>query len=178
VPRAVKRLPLKVKHLILDKYAAFLPISEVQKAVFAETGIHIPLPVIARYDVSKPACAISQPLRDYAAAARKAYVDGVANVAIAHQAHRLRLVGKLIDKASTSKDFSAALKGLELAAKEMGGVLAGHSVVEHRGVVGHVHANIEDARREVAMRLAQVVEGGMLLPAAAPEPEAPAPPTP
>jgi hypothetical protein len=139
--------------------------------LLSETGIAIPLDVLAKYDVSKPKCAISQALKDHYAECRKHYIERTADVAIAHQAHRLRLVSRLIEKASSSKDFNAALKGLELAAKEMGGALSGHSVVEHRGTVGHVHANLEDARREVAMRLSQVVEGGTLLPA--PTPQAP-----
>jgi hypothetical protein len=69
---------------------------------------------------------------------------------VSHQAHRLRLIGDIVSKATTAKDFGNALKGLELAAKEMGGL---GTVVEHKGIVSHVHGSIEDARRELADRL-------------------------
>jgi hypothetical protein len=83
-------------------------------------------------------------------------------VAIAHQAHRLRRYETLVDKAEKAKDFSAALKGLELAAKEMGGVLEGRTTVKHEGSVEHRHLSIEDQRAELAMRLSAVIEGGTL----------------
>ncbi len=69
----------------------------------------------------------------------------------------------MVEKATKSKDYNAALKGLELAAKEMGGVLEGKTTVRHEGSVAHVHGSLEDMRLELAMRLAQHVDGGTRL---------------
>lgn len=111
---------------------------------------------------------MGQALRTLFDETRKRYVTDVASVAIAHQAHRLRLVSRVVEKATNSKDYAAALKGLELAAKEMGGALTAQHVVRHEGTVGHVHATVEEARRELAARLSTVVAGGLLLSVATP----------
>jgi hypothetical protein len=153
-----------VKEFIVEKLAQFQSHKQVVAAVEAQFGITLHGLTIIKYDPQHRHCALGKRLRTLYDETRKAWVEGVKEVAISHQAQRLRLIDRVVEKATTSKDYAAALKGLELAAKEMGGVLEGKSIVEHRGGVTHIHANIEDARREVAMRLAQVVDGGLLLP--------------
>lgn len=117
------------------------------------------------YDASRRGCSLGKKLRAYFDEVRREYVTNASSVAIAHQAHRLRRYEEIADSALKSKDFSSALKALELAAKELGGVLEGKQTVEHRGSISHVHGSVEDMRQELAMRLQQVVDGGTLLPA-------------
>ena len=150
----------------------------IQREVSNRFGLMLDLRALARYDAQRPNAQLGRSLRTYYAECRKAYIEGVRDVAISHQAHRLRLVSRIVDKATTSKDYANALKGLELAAKEMGGVLAGQHVVRHEGQIAHVHATLDEARAEVAARLAQVIDGGLLLPAPlTPTTEGDVPPT-
>lgn len=158
-------LPQAVKEHIVEKLAQFQSHRQVIASVSANYGISLHGLTLQNYDPQHRNCRLGKRLRLLYDETRKAWVEGVKEVAISHQAQRLRLIDRVVEKATSSKDYAAALKGLELAAKEMGGVLEGKSIVEHRGGVTHIHANIEDARREVAMRLAQVVDGGLLIPA-------------
>jgi hypothetical protein len=88
---------------------------------------------------------------------RARYVEEAADIAISHQAHRLRRLEAVHDAAMRAKDFTNAIKALEVAAKELGGL--GETVtVKHSGTVGHVHATIDEARAEVTMRLAGLLE--------------------
>jgi len=159
-----KGLPIEVKRFIVESFACFQDISTIQREVAKRYGIAADLRTIAKYDARRPQCAMGKALRLYYAQCREAYVQGVAEVAVAHQAHRLRLLSRIVDKATTSKDYANAIKGLELAAKEMGGALTSQHTVKHEGTVAHVHATVEEARAEITARLQQVVDGGLLLP--------------
>ena len=159
------------KRFIVESFACFQGVSEIAAELKRRWQIEPDLRHIAQYDARRPQCAMGKSLRLYYDQCRKAYVEGVAEVAISHQAHRLRLLGRVIEKANNSKDFNAAIKGLELAAKEMGGALSGQHVVRHEGMIGHVHATVEEAKAEIASRLTQVLEAGtLLLPAVATPP--------
>lgn len=167
---ARSRLPLEIKRFAVESFACFQDVTTIQQEIARRWGIALDARSVAKYDCRRPQCSVGQALRKLYAESRANYVNGVAEVAIAHQAHRLRLVTRLVDKATNSKDYAAALKGLELAAKEMGGALSGNVTVRHEGTIGHVHATVEEARAELAARLTQVVEGGLLV-------ALPAPPT-
>jgi hypothetical protein len=168
-PLPVRRgLPNEVKQFIVESFACFQPHSVVIAEVAKRYGIALDGRTLCTYDPRHRNCRIGPRLRSLYDEARRSYVEGTVEVAIAHQAHRLRLVSRIVEKATTSKDYAAALKGLELAAKEMGGALSGQTTVRHEGMIGHVHATVEEARAEISARLAQVVEGGLLLPAPPP----------
>ena len=156
-------LTLEQKRFIVESFACFQGVNEIAAGLKQRWNVKLDQRHIATYDARRPTARLGRGLRLYYDQCRKAYVEGVAEVAIAHQAHRLRLVTRIVEKATTSKDYAAALKGLELAAKEMGGALSGHTTVRHEGMIGHVHATVEEARAELAARLTQVVEGGTML---------------
>ena len=106
-------------------------------------------------------CGLSKKLHAYYREVRERYVQGAADIAITHQAHRLRRLEEVHQAAMRAKDFTNAIKALEVASKELGGL--GETVtVKHSGTVGHVHASLEDARTEVAMRLAGLIERAQL----------------
>lgn len=169
LPLGRSGLPNEVKEFIVESFACFQTHKTVHAQVLQRFGLDLDGRLLCSYDPAHRHCRLGKRLRALHATIRKAYIENTAEVAISHQAQRLRLIGQVVEKAQSSKDYAAALKGLELAAKEMGGVLEGRSIVEHRGGMVHVHTNVEDARREVAMRLAQIVDGGLLLPAAVPD---------
>jgi hypothetical protein len=156
---------MEQKRFIVESFACFQDISSIAAELAKRWQIKPDYRHIAQYDARRPQCSMGKALRRLYVETRERYVEGVSEVAIAHQAHRLRLVGRIVEKATNSKDYAAALKGLELAAKEMGGALSGQTTVRHEGMIGHVHATVEEARAEISARLAQVVEGGLLLPA-------------
>jgi len=164
-------LTIEQKKFIVESFACFQGVSAIAAEYLRRWGVSLDHRLIASYDPRRPSARVGKALRLYYDQCRKAYVEGVAEVAIAHQAHRLRLLGRVIEKANNSKDFNAAIKGLELAAKEMGGALSGQHVVRHEGTIGHVHATVEEARAEITARLTQVVEGGLLLAAPSPTEE-------
>jgi hypothetical protein len=163
-PRHVGRLPQNIRTRILELFAQFQPLRLVREAIKTEFGRDLADATLSAYDASRASCRLSKAQRDQFDALRKAYVEGAAGVAIAHQAHRLRKYEDVYDKALKAKDFSAALKAMELAAKEMGGVMTNTSTVKHEGKVEHRHMSLDDAKAELAMRLSAMVDGGQLEP--------------
>lgn len=157
----------EVKIRIVELFAQFWTAATIAKQIELEFGKVLDIKQIAAYDPSKASTSVGVKLRKVYDEIRADYISKSGAMAMAHQAHRLRLIGEIVEKATTARDFGNAIKGLELAAKEMGGVLEGRSVVTHQGAIAHVHGTVEDARQEVAMRLASLVEGGLLLPAPA-----------
>ena len=152
-------LTLAGKRRIVELWATFHTLSQVREIMRSETGLTIPDHTLCYYDVGRPTSRASPRLKAYYAEVRKAYVEGAKDVAIAHQAHRLRKLEDIADKATKSKDYNAALKAIELAAKEMGGLT---QTVRHEGRVEqahlHVHGTTEDMRTELAMRLAALAD--------------------
>ncbi len=127
---------------------------------------------VQNYDPTRPTARIGKSLRTLFEVHRQAFIEGVQHHGVAHQAKRLQLLEKVIEKATTAKDFGNAIKGLELAAKEMGGTLTNVSKQEVRGTIEHRHLSVEDAKAELVMRLGAIIEGGTLLPAPMPTPTA------
>jgi hypothetical protein len=138
----------------------------IRDTLRSETGLLIPDHTLRYYDPWRAGSKLSPKLKAYGDEVRKAYVERATDVAIAHQAHRLRKLEAIIEGATKSKDYGNAIKGLELAAKEMGGTLAGQHTVTHKGAVAHVHGSIDDMRSELAMRLTTLADA-MALPAPA-----------
>lgn len=154
-------LPYNLKAAIVEKLACFEPLSEIRKWLASEHNLRLDERTLGTYNPVNRHCRLGKRLRDHYATTRKLYTEKAADVAIAHQAHRLRKLEEIATKALTAKDFNAALKAMELAAKEMGQLT---QTVRHEGTVSHVHGTVEDARAEVAMRLQQLSEA-MALPA-------------
>jgi hypothetical protein len=145
-----------IKSRMIELFAHFQGVSQVADTIKREYGLAIDRRTVEGFNPDSPRAKVGKRLRSLFDQHRKAYVEAVAKQGVAHQAHRLKLIGDLVEKASNSKDFNAALRGLELAAKEMG---AGQTTtVKHEGVISHVHGSIEDAKAELAMRLAAFVE--------------------
>lgn len=162
--RVQRKLPREVQARMVTLHAQFQSLSAIRKAIAAEFGLELDERTIAHYDAGKPKARVGQRLRELYASAREAYVGEQANVAISHQNHRLRLIERAIAGAEKGRDWGAVTKLLELAAKEMGGVLTNVSKVEHKGGIEHRHMSMDDARAELALRLSHALDGGVLKP--------------
>lgn len=78
---------------------------------------------------------------------RRAFLAEVAAEPIAHQAYRIRELGRVYKAAMDAGDFAPANKALETAAKEMGGLLTNTRNVT--GKVEHTHVVTEDEQRNM-----------------------------
>lgn len=154
VPEARRGLAQEVKLRMIELFAQFQGVSAVQDTIKSEYGLALDRRTVESFNPDSPRCKCGKRLKTAFSQHRDAYIKETAKHGVAHQAHRLRLIGTIVDKATTAKDFANALKGLELAAKEMGGL---GTVVEHKGTVAHIHGTVEDARREVAERLKALI---------------------
>lgn len=149
-----KKLSINVRRRIVELFATFQTVSVIRDVLKTEFGLSLAPQTIQHYDPERSRY-LSPKLRAHAAAIRERYVTDAAKVAVAHQAHRLRKIEDIVEKATISKDYASALKGLELAAKEMGGL---SQTVEHKGIVSHVHGSVDDARAELSMRLQTLLD--------------------
>ncbi len=144
----------EIKSRMVELFAQFQSVSQVGDVLKSEYGLTLDRRTIEAFNPDSPRCRIGKRLISLFNSHRDAYIKECAKHGVAHQAHRLKLIGQIVDKATTAKDFANALKGLELAAKEMGGL---SQKVEHTGTVSHVHGTVEEARRELADRLKALV---------------------
>lgn len=159
---APRGLPNEVKQRIVTLFAQFQGVGPIHRTIREEFGLALDHRTIAQYDPSRPQARIGRRLRDVYASAREAWVGKQATIGVSMQNQRLRLIERAIEGAERGKDWGNVARLLELAAKEMGGVLTNVSKVEHGGAVGHLHLTAEDARAELARRLNGVVNGGLL----------------
>lgn len=150
-------LPMPIKRRIVELFATFHGVSAVRVAILSEFGRDVPMSTLAHYDPARGK-RMSPRLKKLHEEVRAAYVERSADVAIAHQAHRLRLLSTIVEKAEKARDFGNAIKGLELAAREMGGQLTNVQKREVQGTVEHRHLSVEDARQELATRLGGLLE--------------------
>lgn len=144
----------EIKADMIEMFARFQSVSQVADMLKKDHGVVLDRRTIESFNPDSHRCRVGKRLKSLFKLHRDAYIKEAAKVAVSHQAHRLRLIGEIVDKATTAKDFGNALKGLELAAKEMGGLA---QEVKHTGVVSHVHGTVEEARRELADRLRTLV---------------------
>jgi hypothetical protein len=160
-------LPHAVKARIVTLFAQYQGLGAIQKAIESEFGLRIGKSTIAHYDPTAARVRLSRRLLSLFEDARAAYVGDFTRIGIAQQNHRLRLIERLVEKAETAKEFAAAAKLLELAAKEMGGALTNVSKTEAKVV----HLSGADARAELAARLSAAIDGGTLTPLPSPSDE-------
>lgn len=151
------RLPAEIKRRIVELFATFQSVSQIHAAILSEFNLDLAKSTIVHYDPTRSP-RLSPRLRQLFDEVRSRYVERAADVAIAHQAHRLRLLENLVAKAEKARDFGNAIKGLELAAREMGGQLTNVQKREVQGEVVHRHLTPEDAKAELAMRIGALIE--------------------
>lgn len=164
------RLTTAMRNRIIELFSQFQTVSVIRATIKAEFGRTLADATISHYDPTRASSRLSVEQRAQFDALRASYIDSAKDVAIAHQAHRLRRYEEVYDKALKGRDYSAALKAMELAAKELGGAMTNASTVKHEGNVTHRHLSAGDARTELAMRLTAMLEQQAALPSPTPQP--------
>jgi hypothetical protein len=147
-----------VKRRIVTEFAQFRTSVEIRRMLADEYGIKdVTIDKILRYDPTRPYSALGVNLRKLYDEARKAYVEGTADLAIAQQAYRLRQLERLIGMAMERKQIKLAAELLEQASKEVGGMFTNTRKVE--GSVEHRHMTVDEARAKIEKMQARLRDG-------------------
>lgn len=106
---------------VVAQLAAFDPPSVVVQAVREEFGVDITPQTVESYDPTKRAGAkLQKKWRDLFFETRKAFIEGKAEIGIAHKTVRLRALERLIRRTEKGGNVSLTAQLLEQAAKESG----------------------------------------------------------
>ncbi|AZG14942.1 DUF2280 domain-containing protein [Cupriavidus pauculus] len=112
-----------VKAFIVQALACYDTPSQVVDAVKEEFGLEVSRMQVQAYDPTKAqGKALSQKWRDVFAATRDSFVKATAEIPIATQAYRLRVLNRLVSKAEKQGNMGMVSQLLEQAAKETGGM--------------------------------------------------------
>lgn len=126
------RLNDEVKQFIVQALACFDSPSEVAEKVFEEFGVEIPRQQVQVYDPTKEAGRVlSKKYVEVFHATRKAYLEDIRQIPIAHQSFRLHSLQRMHDSFVNRKNYIAAQSVLEQAAKEVGGLFT--NKMQHGG---------------------------------------------
>jgi hypothetical protein len=150
-------LPHDVKVRLVTLLARFTGPSEAARIVSEEHAVIVDRRMAHRYDASKKGCVAGPRYRELFHQVRKRWLDDLATVPIAHQAHRLRMLDRLATRLEECGDYSGALKALELAAKEMGGLLTKEKLASVPDDPAVANSSPADMRSELTGRLASLI---------------------
>jgi hypothetical protein len=119
---APDELPDEIKEFIVGQLACWQTPSAVAATVKADYGIDITRQRVEAYDPTKVAGkALSDKLKALFEESRGRYLADTAEIGIAQQTFRLRLLDRMAQKAESAGNMGMAAQLAEQAAKEMGG---------------------------------------------------------
>lgn len=120
---AKRKLSQEAITYILQALACFDTPSEVAEVVNKEFGIKIAKQSVEKYDPTKQAGKnLALKWKKIFEDSRKAFVDKIMSIPIAHRSVRLRAIGRMAEAAERQKNYALAAQLLEQAAKEVGEV--------------------------------------------------------
>lgn len=145
----------EVKAFIVQAQACFDRPSQVVEAVKEQFGIEVTRQQCELYDPTKYAGrALAEKWVTLFHDTRKRFREDTAEIPIANRAYRLRALGRLAEKAESSKNARLALQILEQAAKEVGDVFVNRQAKVDAGPDDipptRVEVEIVDARKRDA----------------------------
>lgn len=108
---------------IVEALACYRDVPSIMRAFHMEYGIQLDRKQVGRYDPTRPYFAGSEKWREVFEARRRAYLEDVAAVPVAHQGYRLNILQRGVEAAEKAGNWLLAARLLEQAAKEVGGVL-------------------------------------------------------
>jgi len=112
-----------VKAFIVQALACFDTPSQVAQAVKEEFGVEISRQLCESHDPTKRAGSnLAAKWVTLFHDTRKRFREDTAEIPIANRSYRLRMLGRLVEKAESSRNARLALQVLEQAAKECGDV--------------------------------------------------------
>jgi len=105
-----------------------------------DAGIEIDRSQVIRYDPTKPCFEGSERWREIFWATRKAYLEQLDPIPIAHKAYRLNELQRIYGRASQSGNLVLAMATLRQAAEEVGGALTNEQTLNVRRPVDEMTA--------------------------------------
>jgi len=114
----------EVKHEIVTALASFCGYAETARHIRACFGITVDRFQVRTYDPTNWAYSAGEKWRAIFDQARKAFLQQVADIPIAHGAYRLKQLQSLLDEATQAGNIRLAMKILERAAIEAGSIPA------------------------------------------------------
>lgn len=122
------------KLFVVQALACFDTPSQVASAVKQEFGLEVSRQQVSIYDPTRPAGrSLSKKLAATFQATREAFLKEAATVPVAHQAYRLRVLNRALERAEKSGNTTLVLQILEQAAREMGGAFTNRREVTGKG---------------------------------------------
>ena len=158
-------LPTAAKVRLVTLLAQFTGPSEAARIVSEEHGVALNKQQAWKYDPTRSGCQTSPRLRQLFAEMRERWLNDLAVIPISHQAHRLRMLDRLATKLERQGDYGGALKAIEQAAKETGGLFTNQRKAVVEGSVNIVHRDPQEARSQLAALLAAHIDRYEALPA-------------
>jgi hypothetical protein len=107
---------------IVSMLACFREPSEIIALFQSDYGLELDRKQVGRYDPRRSYYAAGDKWREVFEVRRKAYLEDVAAVPIAHMGYRLQMLQQGLDAAKRAKNWPLVASLLEQAAKEMGGL--------------------------------------------------------
>lgn len=126
----------------------------------SEYGLVIDYKQVARYDPQRSYYAGGEKWREIFDAKRKAYLHDVATVPIANQGYRLNAIQTGVDAAMKAENWMVMARLLELAAREVGGLLTNqHNVrIDDNRPKRAIDMNPEERRAALSDLIRQAIE--------------------
>lgn len=126
-----------VRTFIVQALACFDTPSQVSEAVREQFGLEIGRQQCEMYDPTKKSGKdLAKKWRALFEETRKAFLTDRAQIPIANQSYRLRVLNRLVAKAEKQGNMGMVSQLLEQAAKEAGGAFTNKQRVEHTGKDG------------------------------------------
>jgi hypothetical protein len=138
------KLTERVQVFIVQRLALFDGPSAIVDAVKEEFGLAVSPEQVRHYDPDRPDAEVAEKWRTLHAEARKAFLEEVNKVPIAHRAVRMRRLQRMADAAEKSRNYVLAQSLLEQAAKEVG-----DAYTNRRELTGKNGGPIETADRSL-----------------------------
>ena len=142
--------------------AQFCGPAEAARLVSDEFGVTVDRRTAWKFDASKRGCTTGPRYRQLFHEVRERWLNDMAAIPIAQQGHRLRVLDRLLTKLEAEGDYAGALKALEQAAKEAGGIFTNERKASVTANVLTVQMGADEVRAELAARLGAFVEAQRL----------------
>lgn len=133
-------LDSKHKRFIVRGLAHFKTPTEIKEEFEDAFSVEVSLPQIAYYNPNgaQGSEQLAQKWKDLFTESRKAYIEGINEVPIAHDRYRLEELQNALEKYKRMKNFKGVAEVLEQAAKEVGGAFTNKKELDLNGLMGSI----------------------------------------
>lgn len=140
--------------------AQFCGPAEAARLVSDEFGVTVDRRTAWKFDASKRGCTTGPRYRQLFHEVRERWLNDIAAIPIANQGHRLRVLDRLANRLEQQGDYLGALKAIELAAKEAGGLFSKERqfTVSPKVATVATATDVATRRAELALRLERLMD--------------------